>query len=146
MSASAVEFKTLVARPNQTVALDVLPTDIVTIVAKSNNQGGISLKLPDDYTFGVSDLPGEQTFTGIKQIQVISANGSLYYASFKIVPKEEATAVGPTSVLVLPENAQGNYDLMVESSSDMVTWTTFYSQSVQSNTTSRMFRVRIVKK
>ena len=49
-------------------------------------------------------------------------------------------------MLVLPENAQGNYDLIVESSSDSVTWTPFHSQAVQADTVKRLFRVRIVHK
>ena len=64
----------------------------------------------------------------------------------KITNAYEINKVGPTSVLVLPENARGNYDLIVEASSDSVTWTPFHSQAVQSVTAKRLFRVRIVHK
>jgi len=66
--------------------------------------------------------------------------------TLKITKASEINKVGPTSVLVLPENARGNYDLIVEASSDSVTWTPFHSQAVQSVTAKRLFRVRIVHK
>jgi hypothetical protein len=85
--------------------------------------------------------PQVRVLTGVKEIKCIGE-----YLTVKITPKEEATAAGPTSVLVLPEHAVGNYDLVVESSSDMVTRSSFHSQAVQSDAPSKMFRVRIVKK
>ena len=58
----------------------------------------------------------------------------------------ELNKVGPTTVLVLPENSQGNYDLIIESSFDLGIWTPFHSQAVQSDTARRLFRVKIVHK
>jgi hypothetical protein len=46
----------------------------------------------------------------------------------------------------IPENSTGNYDVVVESSGDMTTWSPFVSQTVQSDTAKNFFRVRIVKK
>ncbi len=51
-----------------------------------------------------------------------------------------------SSVLVIPENAQGNYDVIVESSTDLVTWAPFFSQTVTSGGNSRFYRTPIVKK
>ena len=79
--------------------------------------------------------------TDVVNIKVLDS-----FVTVKITPASEINAAGPTSVLIIPENAEGNYDLIVESSGDLVTWNPFHSQTVQSNTASRMFRVRIVKK
>jgi hypothetical protein len=79
--------------------------------------------------------------TDVVNIKVLDS-----FVTVKITPASEINAAGPTSVLIIPENAEGNYDLIVESSGDLVTWNPFHSQTVQSNTASCMFRVRIVKK
>ncbi len=51
----------------------------------------------------------------------------------------EGTFEGTTS------DTSGNYNLTIESSGDSVTWTPIHSQAIQSDTTSRLFRVRIAK-
>ena len=86
-------------------------------------------------------VPIGDKFVGVTKVTILGASATL-----KITNASEINKVGPTSILVLPENARGNYDLIVESSSDSVTWTPFHSQAVQSVTAKRLFRVRIVHK
>lgn len=83
-------------------------------------------------------------FAGITKIELI--NNYSFSVTLKITPAAEINAAGPTSVLVIPENSQGNYDVIVESSGDLVTWAPFLSQSVQSGANHNFFRTRIVKK
>jgi hypothetical protein len=61
-------------------------------------------------------------------------------------PAAEVNAVGPASVLVIPEGSTGDYDIILESSTDMVTWTPFHSQTLSSTAPTNLFRTRIVKK
>jgi hypothetical protein len=61
-------------------------------------------------------------------------------------PAAEVNAVESTSVLVIPEGSKGDYDIILESSTDMVTWTPFHSQTLSSTAPTNLFRTRIVKK
>lgn len=143
--AQASEYKTIVGGSQITV----LPTDVVNYVGgggDSYNAPQLQLQFENEVwstAYLVPQTPAN-AITGIKTLKVSGDNSK--WATVKITPKEEATAVGPTSVLVIPENSTGNYDVVVESSGDMTTWTPFVSQTVQSNTPSNFFRVRIVKK
>jgi hypothetical protein len=84
------------------------------------------------------------TETGITRIRFFKGNSPDGDGiTLKITNASEVNKVGPTSVLLLPENSQGNYDLLIESSLDCNSWLAFHSQTVASNTAKRFFRVRI---
>lgn len=148
--AFSAEVKTLVAS-NAPVEISVNPNDVIEFLNCRITGSGVSPLLTlsfEGYTFQTSGTDFTGTYTGLNRISVMN-NGSMaggILLTLKITSASEINAAGPTSVLVLPENAEGNYDLTVEASSDMVTWTPIHSQAVQSNTASRMFRVRIAKK
>jgi hypothetical protein len=72
-------------------------------------------------------------------------NTSHLAATFKITHANELNVVAPTSLLVIPENSTGNYNIVVETSSDTATWTPFHSQTVSAADAKRFFRTRIVK-
>ena len=151
-AASAVEYVALT--PDKEISLD--PSDLVELVGHNRNND------PDDWPsvffegWGELDLRNANrrdqygqpspTKIGMKIIGATKAKARNCSVTLKITKASEINKVGPTSVLVLPENATGNYDLIVESSSDSVTWTPFHSQAVQSDTVKRLFRVRIVHK
>jgi len=48
-------------------------------------------------------------------------------------------------VLVLPENSQGNYSVVTESSNDLVNWTSVATTVVSITNPPKFFRSRIVK-
>ena len=152
---SAVEYVTL-NFAKQSINTD--PTDLIQCVGiqdswKRNTIQG-TMNGVEEELFG-NENPSfyiGSTHTGVSNIR-ISYYGSINdpdnpkgWVTYKITKASEINKVGPTSVLILPENATGNYDLIVESSSDSVTWTPFHSQVVQSDTVKRLFRVRIVHK
>ena len=89
-------------------------------------------------------VPYRVVYAGITKLQ-LSANYN-FAVTLKITPPAEINAVGPTSVLVIPENSTGDYDIILESSTDMTTWTPIHSQSVSSSNPTNLFRTRIVKK
>ena len=84
------------------------------------------------------------TETGITKIRFVKGNASDGDGiTLKITNASELNKAGPTSVLLLPENSRGNYDLLIESSLDCTSWLAFHSQTVESSTAARFFRVRI---
>jgi hypothetical protein len=88
--------------------------------------------------------PYKIVYTGITKLQL--SENYRFAVTLKITPPAEINAVGPTSVLVIPENSTGDYDIILESSTDMTTWTPIHSQSVSSSNPTNLFRTRIVKK
>jgi hypothetical protein len=73
---------------------------------------------------------------GAKQIAV----------TLKITPAAKIDSAGPKTVLVIPEGSTGDFDVVIESSSDMVTWKPMHSQGVTGNGPQTFFRTRIIKK
>ena len=56
-----------------------------------------------------------------------------------------AASSGGTSV-VIPEDADGTYEVVLESSTDMVTWTRANPGTYGGDTKKRFFRTRVIKK
>lgn len=144
--AQGVEYKTLKVLTNVDSEIDVLPTDIVEVVFASSNNLSASFQYQDG-SWATAVLVNAQSnpvvVTGATKFRIHADSYGSRYVTLKITPAE---AVAPTTVLVLPETPGGNYDLVVESSGDTVTWAPFHSQSVLSGGANAFFRVRIVKK
>jgi hypothetical protein len=130
ISVSATSLVELVASP--IIWLPVNSRGIEATLDRRNGAQGPQVTFP--------------TAAGITLTGVISLkNYSLQAATFKITPANEINAVAPTSLLVIPENSTGNYNIVVETSSDTATWTPFHSQTVSAADAKRFFRTRIVK-
>jgi hypothetical protein len=158
-TAQAVEYVTLTpTNPSKTVAA----TDLVEIVGCSNVRSSFATQL--FLTFGdetevIVALGGfreksngglaafartlGQKYTGLTALRL---NGNRDVITLKITPVSERNVVTPATVLVLPENSTGNYDVVVEASDDLVSWLPFFSQTVNSQTAKKFFRTRIVKR
>ncbi len=147
--ASAVEYVTL-RGSTQVVNLD--PKDIVEIVsvpvwsyASPPNFAQLEVAYIDVKFDGSDAFQLLETARGhiLTSLVGISAQGVV---TIKITRANELNAVQPTSVLVIPENATGNYDIVVETSDDTATWTPFHSQTVLATDPKRFFRTRIVRR
>ena len=157
-AASAVEYKTYLPE-NPDAGITTIPlvsTDLIEIVSHGGKYTGnslayASLKFESGRSVGLSlgtkgslglNAVGYK-FTGLTEI---SFSWNLQFITLKITNASEINKAGPTTVLVLPENATGNYNLVVESSTDSINWIPFHSGTVNSDTAERLFRVRIVHK
>ncbi len=150
--AQAVEYKTLSTKNYELVSLTVLPTDKIEILGKYGYpySSSVGTKIRFDGESQPRWFEGNTfpcVITGIDMVQLEGRGSESYgFVTISITHTEELSKVGPTSVLVIPENSTGNYDVVVESSGDMTTWSPFVSQTVQSDAAKNFFRVRIVKK
>ena len=145
---SAVEYVTITAE-NPSVSLD--PQDVVEIVGTHAGYFGYELEFYfSGRSFRTVLSPGRGTVVnGLTEIRGEPGSfrdGTNTFATLKITRAHEINAVQPTSVLVIPENATGNYDIVVETSDDTSTWTPFHSQTVSAADAKRFFRTRIVKR
>jgi hypothetical protein len=71
--------------------------------------------------------------------------GDVHKERISIGYTAKVNAIGPTTVLVLPENSTGNFDIVLDSSNDLATWTPFCSQTVTAPSAANFYRARIVK-
>ena len=157
-TAQAVDYVTLTpTNPSKTVAA----TDLVEIVGCSNVRSSSTLLLHltfSDETEVTVALGGyrrdgvnsgtafartlSQKYTGLTALR---SSATTDVITLKITPVSEINAITPSTVLVLPENSTGNYDVVVEASDDLVSWLPFFSQTVNSQTAKKFFRTRVVR-
>ncbi len=161
LSVSTVQAVEYVSRKPPNSSKSVAATDLVEIVGCSNiRSSGV---LPLTLTFsdgtevnvalggyrrdGVNSGTAFATTLGQKYtgLTTIRSKASTDVITLKITSASEINAVTPSSVLVLPENSTGDFDVIIESSSDLVSWLPFFSQTVNSQTARRFFRTRVVR-
>ncbi len=66
------------------------------------------------------------------------------FATVEIKRAGEAPTTGPLNTVVIPENATGPVTVLLESSTDLLTWTPVLPGTYSSSTNRRFFRVRAV--
>jgi hypothetical protein len=154
----AVEYVTLTGN---TQSKSVTTGSLVEIVGTNKNNDGNVEYLRFTFADGAStrmvlrgkessaytDMKGN-TFTGLTMVTLETATGNptpLVSVTLKITPADEIGVTPPGTVLVLPENASGNYSVVTESSNDLVSWTTLTTTPVQVPGSPKFFRSRIIK-
>ena len=100
---------------------------------------------------GPSQVPIlNQKFTNVTQVRIYRSDNAANLqggaVTLKVTPAAEIDSAGPKTVLVIPENSTGDYDVVIESSGDMTTWTPMHSQTVTGSGPQHFFRTRIVKR
>ncbi len=93
------------------------------------------------------DMKGN-AFTGITLVTLETSTGAAtptICATLKITPANEIGVTPAGAVLVLPENSTGNYNVVTESSNDLVTWTSISTHVVDLANAPKFFRSRIIK-
>ena len=143
--------------PN-TRSLTVSPADVVHLVSflsnqVSNNSPIITLVMADGTrTFfhpsadRVSQTP--PIFTGVREIElsVSSTAPKPAVATFKITKSESDLGVVASNVAVIPNDANGQFEVVLESSVDLVTWTPANPGTFGGDTPRRFFRTRILRR
>jgi len=72
-------------------------------------------------------------------------NSYAYLTTFKITRANAAPSTVPSTAVVIPNDAEGQYEVLLESSTDMITWTSAQPGTYGGDTVKRFFRTRIVK-
>jgi len=65
--------------------------------------------------------------------------------TFSIQRANSPTTATPANAVVIPEDATGQYQVILESSTDLITWTAANPGNYGGSTEKRFFRTRIVK-
>jgi len=144
--------------------------DLTTVVIGGNNTRGIIV--PDGKVLEIVSYKGDYTYyipgatmvsdsvqsgvvlnqTYMSGTQRFSGPGVLnYYSSYvlalvtyRLVDNVSTTTTIPTSAVVIPTDATGPVNVILESSTDLVTWTAANPGTYGASTTKRFFRVRAV--
>jgi hypothetical protein len=91
-------------------------------------------------------LPSGMQYTGITSLDLENHNGNYNpVVTFTVyTPPTNSTSVTPVNSVVIPSDARGNVQIIMESSSDLVNWIPSLSGTYGSTYTNRFFRVRAV--
>jgi len=131
-----------------------------TLLANNFNKGGgaINLYSPPsansyielDYYYHQTAAYDSRTFhatlgnygviAGPCRIELSSSSG---YCSYKIT-RHEVTA-SPMNIISLPDTNNGDVDVLIESSTDLLSWTPVYSGSAGTSNNAAFFRTRLIQ-
>lgn len=94
-------------------------------------------------TIGVGPI----TIAGPATIRARSASGfgQIVLLTFSIQRANSLANATPASAVVIPEDASGQYQVILESSTDLITWAAANPGTYGGTTQKRFFRTRIVK-
>ncbi len=139
--------------------LQTNPTDFIELTATGT--GYIQLKIPgtEEPVTWVGTISGAPSANGTPSpIAAVGRVGSLItgvewikpnpgnWCVVKVTPAIETVPATPANVAVIPEDATGQFEVILESSVDMITWSPANPGTYGGNTASRFFRTRIVRK
>ena len=148
---SAVEYSYLT--PADTISLN--DGDVLEVLGGDHEQDGddLTLTLPDGTVVHIGRFylglraggnstmgMGNRTFVGPCTITT-----NIKYVSYKLTRASElAQSSTPVNTVVIPTDANGNVEIILESSTDLVNWTAASPGEYSSATQNRFFRVRAV--
>ena len=75
-------------------------------------------------------------------------NDGTYYLPFKIIRASEAESSAsptPLNIISLPADNNGDLDLLIETSTDLQSWTPIYSDSIGTTGTASFIRTRLIQ-
>ena len=148
---SAVEYSYFT--PTDTISLN--DGDVLEVLGGDPEQDGdfLTLTLPDGTVLPISRFylglragayssmgMGNRTFVGPCTITT-----NIKYVSYKLTRASElAQSSTPVNTVVIPTDANGNVEIILESSTDLVNWTAASPGEYSAATQNRFFRVRAV--
>lgn len=128
---------------NQSIKLVDFDLDEFDTIRVTRAEG--SLVLTESLLINKSTRNSPLTVIGPATVQIQSSStGFFAYLTFEISKINDASIVSSTAV-VIPEDANGPVQIILESSTDLITWTAANPGTYGASTTKRFFRVRAVK-
>ena len=148
--ASAVEYRTLKIGDS----LATQSTDLIEVCGYGAVTGTVYLQITVDASTTLKLYLQDQNGMGtagfatklghiITGATAINAVGT--WVTVKISAPPQETPTQPTNAAAIPEDANGQYQVIMESSTDLITWTPANPGTYGGNTTKRFFRTRIVR-
>jgi hypothetical protein len=112
----------------------------LTVLASPGSGGSSSIVPTNGWTFA-----GPARIRAKVHTSEPSHVGRSVIATVSVVRANAVPTITPLNAAVIPSDATGNFSVILESSTDMVTWTPANPGTYSSTIAKRFFRVRIVK-
>lgn len=146
VSASAQEIKTIRAGG----IIQVASTDVIELVGYGVGYGYLESNLGDrlDISNQAYSTQGGVALADKRGLMITGITALVArqnWATVRIIKPASQISPQPSNAVVIPEDANGSYQVILESSVDMVTWTAANPGTYGGNTPKRFFRTRIVK-
>lgn len=143
-------------------SLELAAGDFV-IFSASSSSARINVTLPDESTLlyngiqlgstitqaNYNSLPAQQKIVGPCSVTLgyqsyNNPSTVTVYVAYELTRASNATSSLPSNSVVIPTDATGNVEIILESSEDLVSWTAASPGTYGSSTKKRFFRVRAV--
>lgn len=85
------------------------------------------------------------TIPGPAELYFVRGSAVAAFATVEVTRAPELTAAIPTAAVVIPEDAEGEFEVLLESTTDGEKWTLAQPGTYGGSTQKRFFRARIVK-
>jgi hypothetical protein len=100
----------------------------------------------ESYAYGGMPKIQPVKVTGPGTVRLISPTATTRTAvTFSITRANAVPAITPANAAVIPSDAAGNFQVILESSTDLITWTAALPGTYSGTTQQRFFRTRIVR-
>ena len=105
---------------------------------------GITVNVSPGATPALSVFPTDLVIAGPRTVSLIIPAAQSLVCSYVLQANESVGTIVPSTSVVIPADAAGPVQIILESSTDLITWTAATPGSYGSSTAKRFFRVRAV--
>ena len=137
-----------------TASFDVSTNQVITIAAYDNSNtnypGSVLLSFANGITLSPQNIKNGAAYTGLTSIglSASSSQGIVFFpsiVSFTVTtPYSSLQSIIPANAVVIPTDATGPVQIVLESSGDLVNWTSSLPGTYGNTYTNRFFRVRAI--
>ena len=143
--------------PHYSQKVTLAEGDVAEFIYNSNSTISMELTIGEhvisyiglqfDNPTSIPKIAGPAEFRVYLQPYYHPQNSYAYLTTFRITRAVPASnTMVPSTAVVIPNDAEGQFEVILESSIDMITWTPAMPGTYASNNPNRFFRTRIVKK
>lgn len=144
---SIIKYSTITLAPGTGITATNGPSDLATLILGSGT-GSMSWRLTvGDQTVNAGSSPGyfPSPIAGRAILSVTNNSGSAVFFTVKIETPNTNTVQTALGTVVIPADAGGPVTVILESSTDMITWTAATPGTYGTSTTKRFFRLRATR-
>ena len=143
---SIIKYSTITLAPGTGITATNGPSDLVTLIRGSASgvtwrltAGDQTVNAGYDLSYFPSPIAGRAIFA------VTNTGGSAVFFTVKIETPNTNTVQTALGTVVIPADAGGPVTVILESSTDMITWTAATPGTYGTSTTKRFFRLRATR-
>jgi hypothetical protein len=141
------QFVTLAAKTSSNNSYNLSSNQIVTVTSVGGGALPVMTIAFNNIAMPVT-LSGSSvyplTFVGATNVSIVSTSSPWFVTLTILTPSTNAVSVVPVNSVVIPSDATGPVQIILESSSDLINWTSSLPGTYGNTYSNRFFRVRAV--